>query len=373
MNKVITINLNGNAYQLDEAGYEALRTYLDDAAARLKDNPDRAEILLDLEQAIGEKCQRYLGSHKNVVSAVEVRQIISDMGPVNGGAGNDDEARTNAKSEPQGSRPADGGAPKRLYQVREGALISGVCNGLAAYFNIDVSVVRVLFVVLALGTTGAWILVYVVMMFVIPYAETSEERAAARGLPFNAQQLVETAKRHYNEFRDGRHWRRAWRRRNRAWRREQRHSMRQQWTHGQAGPQLAPGYATQVFAGFMVPVFGILRAAVFVIWVLTVISLVTTGLIFGWPLPSGIPLWAGLLIVIFLYVAVAGPIRLASRVSYSAASGHNYGWYAAGDSLLWLGFTIVFFWLAYHYVPGIQVMLHKLPVFWSDLQVVWRT
>ena len=104
MNKVITINLNGNAYQLDEAGYEALRTYLDDAAARLKDNPDRAEILLDLEQAIGEKCQRYLGSHKNVVSAVEVRQIISDMGPVNGGAGNDDEARTNAKSEPQGSR-----------------------------------------------------------------------------------------------------------------------------------------------------------------------------------------------------------------------------------------------------------------------------
>jgi phage shock protein PspC (stress-responsive transcriptional regulator) len=181
MNKVITINLNGNAYQLDDAGYEALRTYLDDAAARLKDNPDRAEIILDLEQAIGEKCQRYLGSHKNVVTAVEVTQIINEMGPVNGGAGSDDQARPNAKAESQGARPADAGAPKRLYQIREGALISGVCNGLAAFFNIDVSIIRILFVVLALGTSGAWILVYIVMMFVIPYAETSEERAAARG------------------------------------------------------------------------------------------------------------------------------------------------------------------------------------------------
>ena len=31
MQKVITINLNGNAYQLDEDGYEALRAYLAEA------------------------------------------------------------------------------------------------------------------------------------------------------------------------------------------------------------------------------------------------------------------------------------------------------------------------------------------------------
>src|SRR5262249_48718950 len=61
MQKVITINLNGNAYQLDEAGYEALVAYLDRAERQLRDNPDRAEILADLEQAIAEKCLRYLG------------------------------------------------------------------------------------------------------------------------------------------------------------------------------------------------------------------------------------------------------------------------------------------------------------------------
>ncbi len=32
MRKVTTINLNNNAYQIDEEGYDALRTYLDNAA-----------------------------------------------------------------------------------------------------------------------------------------------------------------------------------------------------------------------------------------------------------------------------------------------------------------------------------------------------
>ena len=67
MNKVITINLGGNSYQLEEAGYDALRAYLETAAARLKDNPDRDEIVLDIERAIAEKFRTLLAGHKNVV------------------------------------------------------------------------------------------------------------------------------------------------------------------------------------------------------------------------------------------------------------------------------------------------------------------
>ena len=50
MNRVITINLNGIAYQLEESGYEALRTYLDNAARRLEGNPDKDEIMADIWQ-----------------------------------------------------------------------------------------------------------------------------------------------------------------------------------------------------------------------------------------------------------------------------------------------------------------------------------
>src|SRR3984957_13500881 len=87
MRTVITISLNGNAYQLDAVGFDALRAYLQVAEQRLAGNPDQAEILADLEQAIADKCNRFLGPHKNVVSADEVAEVIREMGPVDGGAG----------------------------------------------------------------------------------------------------------------------------------------------------------------------------------------------------------------------------------------------------------------------------------------------
>jgi hypothetical protein len=66
MRKVTTINLNNNAYQIDDDGYDALRGYLDNAARALAGNPDREEILADLEQAIADKCRLTLGAHKTV-------------------------------------------------------------------------------------------------------------------------------------------------------------------------------------------------------------------------------------------------------------------------------------------------------------------
>ena len=118
MQKVITINLNGNAYQLDESGYDALRAYLDHAEAQLSGNPDASEIMRDLEQSIAEKCLRFLGPGKSVVSTVEVEQILREIGPVENGG-----ARAARR------RSSPGAAAKRLYQIREGAMLSGVSTG----------------------------------------------------------------------------------------------------------------------------------------------------------------------------------------------------------------------------------------------------
>ena len=52
----------------------------------LADDPGRSEIIADLEQAIGEKCDKVLAPHKTVVSTDEVKKIISEMGPVEGEA-----------------------------------------------------------------------------------------------------------------------------------------------------------------------------------------------------------------------------------------------------------------------------------------------
>jgi len=55
MQKVTSVNLNGNAYQLEEDAYEALQTYLEQARKKLADNPDKVEIMQDFAQAIAEK------------------------------------------------------------------------------------------------------------------------------------------------------------------------------------------------------------------------------------------------------------------------------------------------------------------------------
>src|ERR1700722_15983960 len=86
MRAVNTISLNGNAWQIEAEGCEALAAYLKSAEARLAGDPDREEILADLEQAIAEKLARYINAHKNVVSAQEIALVLQEMGPVEAGS-----------------------------------------------------------------------------------------------------------------------------------------------------------------------------------------------------------------------------------------------------------------------------------------------
>jgi phage shock protein PspC (stress-responsive transcriptional regulator) len=359
MQKVITINLNGNAYQLEETAYGLLRVYLDGAELQLKDNPDKAEIISDLEQAIADKCNRILGAQKTVVTTAEVQQIIEEMGPV-------EETPGEPASEKQERPRGDAGAPKRLYQIREGAMLSGVCKGLAAYLNIDVTIVRIAFIALAVLTKGAFIIAYVVLMCVIPHATTSEERAAAHGQPFNAQELIDEAKRNYAEFKGSRKWKREWRRQRREWRRHARPMMGGWW--GAPPPAAAVGYAGQIVAGIMMPVLTVVRAVVFWIWLCVLASLLSTNALFGWPIPDDVPLWATVLVAAVAYSAVAWPLHAARRASYYALGAHNYGWIAAWDGLLGLAVSALCLWLAYQYVPEVHDLADHWPVVRDNIQ-----
>lgn len=56
---------------------------------------------------------------------------------------------------------------KRLYRVREGKMLCGVCGGLGEYFNIDPTLVRLAAVLLTFaGFSG--LLAYLVAAIVIP-------------------------------------------------------------------------------------------------------------------------------------------------------------------------------------------------------------
>ena len=58
---------------------------------------------------------------------------------------------------------------QKLYRSRENRMVGGVCGGLGEYFDIDPTLVRVLFVFGAfLGIPGALLLVYLVMLILVP-------------------------------------------------------------------------------------------------------------------------------------------------------------------------------------------------------------
>src|SRR3984885_4825613 len=377
MNTVIIINLNGNAFHLEEPGYLNLRAYLERAQAQLKDNPDRTEIMADLEQAIADKCMHFLLPHKNVLTATEIDEILKEMGPVQsetgaaGGSGTSEQPSADAKTAGPTTGPAP---PKRLYQIRQGAMLSGVCNGLAAYLNIDVTIVRIGFVLFTLLTSGIWILVYIVMMMVVPFANTGEEYAAAAGTPFNAQEVIDRAKKHYSEFKDSKEWRRHWRQQRREWRRRW-HEGAYWWGHNLQRNvhqfSTHAGYGGHLGAALLIPFLAVFNALLFCACIAAIVSLATTGAIFGWVVGGSVPLWVSILILVVVYSVVARPLRFARKAIYFNTSGHNYFWFVAWYEILSTGVLILVCWLAYTHVPEVhdffEHFVQNMTAMWNNL------
>lgn len=179
MHKVITGSLNGNAYQFEEQAFAAVQAYLNRAAAQAG-NPDAAEILTDLEQAIADKCDTFLGKHRNVVSLEQARQILREMGPVESTEPGPETASTTARDVRSPARPTAPNA-RRLYRIPGEGMLGGVCAGLAAYVGIDVVWMRLIYILLTFAT-GVWFFVWLVQLWVTPKAITPQELAAAQGL-----------------------------------------------------------------------------------------------------------------------------------------------------------------------------------------------
>ncbi|EKN67719.1 phage shock protein C (PspC) family protein [Schinkia azotoformans MEV2011] len=59
---------------------------------------------------------------------------------------------------------------KRLYRSRSNKKVAGILGGLGQYFGIDPTILRVLFILLLIGTVVfPFALIYLILIFVIPY------------------------------------------------------------------------------------------------------------------------------------------------------------------------------------------------------------
>jgi phage shock protein PspC (stress-responsive transcriptional regulator) len=57
---------------------------------------------------------------------------------------------------------------KRLYRSNSDRMIAGICGGLGDYFNIDSTLVRLIFVIGAIFSFSALFWIYIIMLIVVP-------------------------------------------------------------------------------------------------------------------------------------------------------------------------------------------------------------
>ena len=64
---------------------------------------------------------------------------------------------------------------KKLYRSKTKKMIAGVCGGLADYFDIDISLIRLIFVAISLVTAVIPMLIFYIIAWIILPVEESEK------------------------------------------------------------------------------------------------------------------------------------------------------------------------------------------------------
>jgi phage shock protein C len=70
---------------------------------------------------------------------------------------------------------------RRLFRSRTDTILGGVAGGVAEYLDIDPSLVRIIWAILAIITGGIFVVLYVVMWIVVPEGDAPAGTAAAGG------------------------------------------------------------------------------------------------------------------------------------------------------------------------------------------------
>jgi phage shock protein C len=179
----VTARLNRSTLQFDEAAYARLEQYLAESASLLEGDPDPQEILNDLEQAVADQCTRRMAADQVIVTPAQLEPALAEIGAV--------QVPGNGTQPAPSPRDAGRDAARPLRQISEGAVISGVCQGLARYFALDVTLLRVIAVLLLLGTGGGMFFVYLALMLLMPYAPLEPGAAPLRWLPAKCRRFVE--------------------------------------------------------------------------------------------------------------------------------------------------------------------------------------
>ncbi|MBQ3196593.1 MAG: PspC domain-containing protein [Alistipes sp.] len=139
MKETINVNLAQQAFTMDKDAYVTLTSYLDDIGRRLP--ADNTDTLPDIEARIAEIFRERVPSPMMVITYATVLATMQQIG--------------NAEMFGEANRPLNDAeqphvgkkSTRRFVRSIDDKAIAGVCGGIAEYFGIDSTLVRIIFVV----------------------------------------------------------------------------------------------------------------------------------------------------------------------------------------------------------------------------------
>lgn len=206
MKKTLTINLGGIVYHIDDDAYRLLDNYLSNLKHYFRKQEGAEEIVNDIEMRIAELFAEKVNEGKQVITVSDVEEIIARVGkPEDFGIADEDmdsQKRTEQTSSAnQGSTQTS--AQRRWFRDPDNKLLGGVAAGLAAYFGWDITLVRILMIILVFVPYCPMIILYIIGWIVIPEARTAAEKLSMRGEAVTIENIGKTVTDGFERVADG--------------------------------------------------------------------------------------------------------------------------------------------------------------------------
>jgi len=187
MKQVININFQGRVVPIEVTAFELLKNYTESLNRHFANEEGKEEIINDIESRIGELFQERISKGATCITDDDVKAIIKSMGNPEDFEAMDDapgassaSASSSRQEQQTTSSSTTSTGHKKLFRNENDKILGGVCGGLANYFNIDVVVVRIIFVILLFSGIG--FLTYIVMWIAVPSSSTEQIGGTRRKL-----------------------------------------------------------------------------------------------------------------------------------------------------------------------------------------------
>ncbi len=188
MKKTLTVNFSGTVFHIDEDAYYLLENYLDNLKSYFSKLEDGSEIVCDIESRISELFNDKISTGQQVITIADAEQVIRQMGkPEEFEVSHDDESDQSHTTDSSSNNLS-----KRLYRNPDDKMLGGVFGGIAAYLGWDVTLVRILAILLLFLGYGTLVPIYIICWILIPEARTATEKLSMRGEEINVGSIGKT-------------------------------------------------------------------------------------------------------------------------------------------------------------------------------------